>query len=115
MTIRADDIKALMNSLAHRDELGIAKYIPFRRGSQGLHFAEAIGHVARRLDPSLQIELRSQIGDALKPDESALLEATDTATLEGLLKVALEQLDSLVEWFDADAAERATWLRTRLL
>lgn len=100
----ADDLKALMNSLAHRDELGIAKYIPYRRGSPGLHLAEAIGHIARTLDQTLQIELRSQIGDELRPDEAELLHRASTMTLEGRLKKALERIDTVAEWFDAESA-----------
>lgn len=101
----ATDLKSLMNSLAHKDELGIAKFLPYRRGTPGLHLAEAIGHIARRLDPTLQVELRSQIGDELKPEEAALLERATNMTLEGRLKNALERIDAISEWFAAEAAE----------
>ena len=100
-----DDLKALMNSLAHRDELGIAKYLPYRRGTLGVHLAEAIGHIARMIDVTLQIELRSQIGDELKPEEAEMLDQTSTMTLEARLKMALEHIDEVSEWFSAEAAD----------
>jgi len=100
----ADDLKALINSLAHRDEMGIAKYIPYRRGSPGVHLAEAIGQIASTMDTTLQIELRSQIGDELKPEEEQLLEDASTMTLEGRLKNALERIDAVSDWFDVEAA-----------
>ena len=104
-TTVAAEIKALMKSLAHRDEGGIGKFLPLRRGSEGLHLAEAIGHLARSLDRRLQVELRSQIGDPLEPDEAAVLERAETTLLEQLLKAALQQLDSLAGWFDSEATE----------
>lgn len=101
----ADDLKALMNSLAHREELGIARFLPYRRGSAGLHLAEAIGQIARTVDVSLQIELRSQIGDELKDEEKQKLERTSSMTLESRLKHALERIDAVADWFEAEANE----------
>lgn len=99
----ADDLKAFMNSLAHREELGIARYIPYRRGASGLHLAEAIGQIASTIDVSLQIELRSQIGDVISDEEKQRLDRTSTMTLESRLKNALERIDAVADWFAEEA------------
>ena len=100
----AADLKSFLNLLGHKDELGIGRYIPYRRGKFGLHLAEAIGLIAANVPENLQLELLSQTGLELKPEEAAQLEASSTLTLEGQLKTALEQLDAISEWFADEAA-----------
>ncbi|MGB0257369.1 MAG: hypothetical protein ACPGES_01840 [Coraliomargarita sp.] len=100
----AEDLKTFLNLLGHKDELGIGRYIPYRRGKPGFHLAEAVGLIAANLPEQLQLELLSQTGMELKPDEDAKLEAASTLTLEGQLKTALEQLDAVAEWFTDEAA-----------
>ncbi len=104
-SIGAEDLKSFLNLLGHKDELGIGRYIPYRRGKPGLHLAEAVGLIAANLPENLQLELLSQTGVDLKPDEAAKLEAASTLTLEGQLKTALEQIDAIAEWFATEAAE----------
>ncbi len=103
-SVGAADLKTFLNLLGHKDEIGIGRYIPYRRGKPGLHLAEAVGLIAANLPENLQLELLSQTGLELKPDESAQLEAASTLTLEGQLKTALEQLDAIAEHFAEEAA-----------
>jgi len=43
------DFRGLLNALSHVDEAGLAKYLPFRPGSKGLHLIEAIAHGVRQM------------------------------------------------------------------
>lgn len=101
----AGDLKAFLNLLGHKDELGIGRYIPYRRGKPGLHLAEAIGLIAANVPENLQLELLSQTGFNLTPEEDVQLEASSTLTLEGQLKTALDQIDAVTAWFADEAAE----------
>jgi len=81
------DFKTLLNALSHIDEKAIAKFLPFRPGSKGLHLVEAIGGVARNLrslekdklkaggDPS--IETAAHVGEVVAyfPDDLAAMKA----------------------------------------
>lgn len=98
------DIKALMNSLAHKDHVGIRKHIPYRRAG-GLHLAEAIGLIADDLNDSLQAELLFQSGAALSSEELALRERGVAADSERQLSSALDQVTELCNWFSVEAAD----------
>lgn len=45
------DFRSLLNALSHIDEQSLAKFLPFRVGSKGLHLVEAIGGLVRTLKP----------------------------------------------------------------
>lgn len=45
------DFKALLNALSHIDEQAIARFLPFRPGTKGLHLVEALGNFAGQLRP----------------------------------------------------------------
>lgn len=44
------DFRDLLNAIAHKDEGTLARILPFRPGSKGLHLLEALALEARRLD-----------------------------------------------------------------
>lgn len=46
------DFRRLLNALAQRDEKTIAELLPFRPGSSGLHFVEALAQAARSGAPA---------------------------------------------------------------
>lgn len=43
------EFRDLLNSITHVDEETIARFLPFRVKSTGLHFVEGLGHLAREL------------------------------------------------------------------
>jgi len=99
------DLKTFLNGLAHKDEVGIARHIPYRRGERGLHLAEAIGLIAGDLPESARLELLQRGGLELSEAEQALrAKAGDLAT-EAALKSAVEALDARCQWFSAEAAD----------
>lgn len=52
------DFRALLNALSHVDEPVLARYLPFRPGSGGLHLIEAVGQLVAPL-PAAQRDLAS--------------------------------------------------------
>ncbi len=99
------DLKSFLNGLAHKDEVGIAKHIPYRRGERGLHLAEAIGLITENLSVPVQLELLQQSGVALTEEEEQTLKAASRLKIEASLKSAMEQVDARCEWFTAEAAD----------
>ncbi len=52
--ILGGDFKAILNSLAHADDVGISKYLPLRPGKSGLQFPEGVGILIRKLSDEEQ-------------------------------------------------------------
>lgn len=50
------DLKRLLNALAHVDEKALAELLPFRVGSVGMHFPEALAHAAASSSPAENTE-----------------------------------------------------------
>lgn len=99
----AQDLKDLLNSLAHNDEVGIAKHIPFRPNVWGLHLFEAIGLIAENLPEEAQAHLLSLTGMTLKPQEEAVLESFDEQSAEASLAAATERVAAARDWFKQDS------------
>src|SRR3978361_2120487 len=59
------DFRNALNALTHGDEEGIGQFLPFRKGSTGLHLAEAIGIVAGSLPRPDQLALAKFYGAKL--------------------------------------------------
>ncbi len=49
------DLRRLLNALAHVDERALAELLPFRTGSTGLHFAEALIQAAKSSDAAERV------------------------------------------------------------
>lgn len=49
------DLRRLLNALAHVDERALAELLPFRPGSKGLHFVEALIQSARSKDAAERV------------------------------------------------------------
>lgn len=60
--ILGGDFKAILNALAHADDVGISKYLPLRPGKKGLQFPEAVGILIRKLSDEEQDALASAAG-----------------------------------------------------
>lgn len=99
------DLKTFLNGLAHKDEVGIAKHLPYRRGIRGLHLAEAIGLIARDLPEAAQLRLLAQADVTLTDEESAKLSKASTLNTEASIKTAVGKVAKASEWFSAEAAD----------
>jgi len=99
------DLKSFLNGLAHKDEVGIARHIPYRRGEKGIHLAEAIGLIVADLPEAAQLDLLRRSGVDLTAEESEKLAKAGSLTMEGALKKALEDTEKRCEWFKAEASD----------
>jgi hypothetical protein len=98
-------LKTFLNGLAHKDELGITKHLPYRRGIRGLHLAEAIGLIAKDLPEVAQLQLLSQVDTSLTDAESSLLAKASQLNVEAAIKTAVERVGKVSEWFTAEAKD----------
>ncbi len=93
------DFRALLNALSHGDEAGIGQFLPFRKGSLGLHLPEALGLASAGLTRAEQLGLAKAYGAKLSPADAAAaatLSPEQRQTLEGRIKVATS---ATFEWF----------------
>jgi hypothetical protein len=66
------DFRTALNALTHGDEEGIGHFLPYRKGSSGLHLAEAIGLVAAGLPRSEQLALAKFYGAKLSVSDAPI-------------------------------------------
>jgi hypothetical protein len=78
------DFRNALNALTHGDEEGIGQFLPFRKGSTGLHLPEAIGLVSAGLPRAEQLGLAKAYGAKLSPADAA---AAKTLTKEQISKL----------------------------
>jgi len=96
------DFRNALNALTHGDEEGIGLFLPYRKGSTGLHLAEAMGLLSAGLPRADQLGLAKAFG--------AKLAAADLAAARAFTKEQLEKQESMLrltantalEWFKAD-------------
>ena len=99
------DFRALLNALAQSDELALAKFLPLRPGTRGLHLPEALALGLRPQPVAVRAALARKVGAKLTSPEAtaaALAPKDRVRTVEAELR---EQAARLVaEWFKADLA-----------
>lgn len=98
------DFRALLNALSHGDEEGIGQFLPFRKGSSGLHLPEALGLAAAAVGRPEQVALAEAFGAKLAGTEAAAagLSADAQARAEQRVQTAV---NATLDWFkDAAAA-----------
>ena len=96
------DFRNALNALTHGDEEGIGVFLPYRKGSTGLHLPEAMGLLSAGLPRPDQLGLAKAFG--------AKLSASDAAAARALTKEQVEKQEGLLrvmgtaalEWFKAD-------------
>ena len=96
------DFRHALNALTHGDEDGISQFLPYRKGSTGLHLAEAIGLIAGSLPRADQLSLGKHYGAKLN---SADLAAAKPLTKEQVVKLENSLRPTFVaalEWFKDD-------------
>ncbi|NBB79413.1 MAG: hypothetical protein GVY36_08205 [Verrucomicrobia bacterium] len=101
----AQDLKDFLNGLAHKDEIGIARHIPFRPNVWGLHLIEAIGLIAEKLPENAQVHLLSLTDARLMPQEEAVLENVDIESAEASLATATDRVAAAQDWFKEESEE----------
>jgi hypothetical protein len=98
------DFRNALNALTHGDEEGIGQFLPYRKGSTGLHLAEAIGLIPAALPRPEQLGLAKAYG--------ARLNAADQAAAKTLTKEQVEKHEaamratvaSALDWFKDEKA-----------
>ena len=98
------DFRTALNALTHGDEEGIAQFLPYRKGSTGLHLAEAIGLVAAGLPRADQAALAKAYGAKLTPAEAGIkaLSKEQVEKQEGLLRATVV---AALDWFKDEKAD----------
>jgi len=99
------DLKTFLNGLAHKDEVGIARHVPYRRGEKSLHLAEAIGLIVADLPEAAQLDLLKRSGVDLTAEEAEKLAKAGNLTMEGALKKAVDDAEKRCQWFKAEASD----------
>lgn len=93
------DFRSALNALTHGDEEGIGQFLPFRKGSTGLHLPEAIGLISASLPRPEQLGLAKAYGAKLSPADAAAaksLTKDQVTKLESGLRVTL---NAALDWF----------------
>jgi hypothetical protein len=93
------DFRALLNALSHGDEAGIGQFLPFRKGSTGLHLPEALGLASADLTRAEQLGLAKAYGAKLSAADAAsaaTLSPEQQGKLESRVKMAV---NATLDWF----------------
>lgn len=98
------DFRSLLNALSHGDEEGIGQFLPFRKGSSGLHLPEGLGLAAASVARPEQLDLAQAYGAKLTGADAGApaLAADAQAKAEQRVQIAM---NGTLEWFkDATSA-----------
>jgi hypothetical protein len=99
------DFRAALNALTHGDEEGIGQFLPYRRGSTGLHLAEAIGLVAAGLPRAEQLGLGKYYGAKLSNPDAAIAKSLSKDQVEKHESMMRGTVGAALDWFkDGKAA-----------
>lgn len=98
------DFRALLNALTHGDEEGIGQFLPFRKGSSGLHLPEALGLAAATLSRPEQLGLAKAYGARLAGADAGVAPMSGDAQAKAEQKANLAAA-ATTDWFkDATTA-----------
>lgn len=93
------DFRNALNALTHGDEEGIAEFLPYRKGSTGLHLAEAIGLVVAGLPRADQLSLGKYYGAKLNSADEAAAKPVSKDQVERMQNSLLPAVATALEWF----------------
>ena len=93
------DFRNALNALTHGDEEGIGQFLPFRKGSTGLHLAEAIGLIPAGLPRPEQLGLAKAYGAKLSPADTAAAKTLTKDQIEKLEAGLKTNLTAALDWF----------------
>ncbi len=97
--------RSFLTALSNKDEVMIARFLPYRAGGQGLHLAEAIGGLIRNLEPGAVSLLKRDAGMDLSSEESDALARIQGTDAVAALNPSMERVTRFCEWFTDEAAE----------
>ena len=93
------DFRNALNALTHGDEEGIGQFLPFRKGSTGLHLPEAIGLISASLPRPEQLGLAKAYGAKLNPTDAAAAKSLAKDQVEKLESGLRVTLNAALDWF----------------
>ncbi|HEY0863671.1 MAG TPA: hypothetical protein VGD97_06165 [Lacunisphaera sp.] len=93
------DFRNALNALTHGDEEGIGQFLPFRKGSTGLHLPEAIGLISAGLPRPEQLGLAKAYGAKLSPADAAAAKSLTKDQIEKLESGLRVTLNAALDWF----------------
>lgn len=99
------DFRNALNALTHGDEEGIGKFLPYRKGTTGLHLPEAIGLIAGSIPRIDQVALAKSYGARLSNNDAAVSKTLAKLEIEKMESMMRVTLNTALEWFkDGKAA-----------
>ena len=98
------DFRSLLNALTHGDEEGISQFLPYRRGSTGVHLAEALGLAVAALPRADQLALGRALGARFSPADTASARVLSGDAEARLRAVVQPGITATLDWFTADKA-----------
>lgn len=99
------DFRAALNALTHGDEGSIGQFLPFRRGSRGLHLPEQIGLLAAGLPRADQLSLGQHYGVKLGSSDASLAKPLAPEQADKLLSSLKANAVAAYEWFKDQKAD----------
>ncbi len=96
------DFRNALNALTHGDEDGIGQFLPYRKGSTGLHLAEAIGLIPAGLPRGDQLSLAKAYGAKLSNSDAAAAKSIGKDQVEKLESMMRVTTNTALEWFKDD-------------
>jgi hypothetical protein len=98
------DFRNALNALTHGDEEGIGQFLPYRKGSTGLHLAEAIGLIVAGLPRPDQLGLAKAYGAKLSPADQAAARTLTKDQIEKHESAMRVTLAAALDWFKDEKA-----------
>ncbi len=99
-----DDFRSLLNAVNAGDEATIARYLPYRPGSSGLHLQEGVAMLAGRIEARQFLRLVKLYGGALNVREEELAAQVTPTELPLIQEANQQYLERVVPWFEKQKA-----------
>jgi hypothetical protein len=93
------DFRNALNALTHGDEEGMAVFLPYRKGSTGLHLPEAIGLISAGLSRADQLSLAKAYGAKLSNSDAAAAKPMSKEQIEKHEVMMRVTVNAALEWF----------------
>lgn len=100
-----NDFRELLNALVSADETTLARYLPVRRGSKGIHLPEAIGLGFSRLEYGTFLRMVQLYGGVLNKREEALVIPLESDAIERVQLANQDFIRRVLTHFDDKRSE----------
>lgn len=98
------DFRNALNALTHGDEEGIGKFLPYRKGTTGLHLPEALALIPAGLPRIDQVSLAKAFGAHLSNSEGAVSKTLTKQEIEKHEAMMRISVNAALEWFKDEKA-----------